>query len=80
MILVVLVLAVTIALSGGFIVGVACGVVLERERANRQPPSPHEVLAAVYEFPTPRAILAELRGPLPGRRSIPEARGDWWGV
>ncbi len=65
----VLLLGCTIALSGGFIVGVACGVLLERERANRQPPSPHEVLAEVYEFPTPRAILAELRGPLPGRRA-----------
>jgi hypothetical protein len=69
-VILVLVLACVIAMSGGFIVGVALGTLAERERAaRRRPPAPHEALATVYEMPTPEAILAELRGPLPGRRA-----------
>lgn len=50
--------------------GVYLGAARERARAeDRRPPAPHEVLAPVYEFPTPKAILTELRGPLGGRRS-----------
>lgn len=45
MILVVL-LCCVIALAGGFIIGVAAGTVLERERTERsRPPAAHEVLA-----------------------------------
>lgn len=41
----------------------------EAQAELRRPKAPHEVLAPVYEFPTPKAILTELRGPLQGRRS-----------
>ncbi len=46
------------------------GAIVERARAeDRRPPEPHEALAPVYELPTPKAILTELRGPLKGRRA-----------
>lgn len=45
MIIVVLVLASIIALTGGFITGVCAGIVYERERHDRtRPLAPHEVL------------------------------------
>ncbi len=52
-------------------IGVALGILLERKRASRRPHAPHEALAEVYK---PGAILAELRGPLTGRRD--EERDD----
>ncbi len=70
MILLVLLLACTVATAGGFLVGVALGTAAERERATRRRRPAHEVLAEVYEFPTPAAILAELRGPLRGRAGV----------
>ena len=48
--------------------GVYLGAVRERARGElRRPPMPHEVLARVYELPTPREIVGVLRGPLPSR-------------
>ena len=59
-----------VTLAGTLPVGFFLGRRYERAAAElRQPPPAHRVLAEVYEFPTPRAILAELRGPLPGRRA-----------
>lgn len=62
MIVVVLLLAVTIAAGGSLLVGVYLGTLLERERAARHRPAPHEALAA-------EAIVLGLRGPLPGGRA-----------
>lgn len=65
--IVALIYVAVVAGVGGLIIGVALGALLERERAaSRRPDEPHEALARVYEMPTPAAILAELRGPLPG--------------
>lgn len=64
MILVVLVLAVVITLSGGFIVGVVIGAAWQRGRRDTSGLAPHEALARVYQMPTPTEILSELRGPL----------------
>jgi hypothetical protein len=57
-----------VVMAGTLPIGFLLGRLYERERAElRRPPAPHEVLAPVYELPTPKAILAELRGPLRGR-------------
>jgi len=57
-----------VTMAGTLPIGIWLGRLLERERAERRrPPAPHEALAPVYELPTPKAILAELRGPLRGR-------------
>jgi hypothetical protein len=63
-ILAVLLLAAVIALSGGFIVGVAVGAAWQRGRRDAGELAPHEALARVYQMPTPTEILSELRGPL----------------
>ncbi len=53
-----------------FPLGAYLGTLAERERAARRGQRPaHEVLADLDALPTPEAILAELRGPLPGRRA-----------
>lgn len=49
MLLLVLLLACTIALSGGFIVGVAFGLLMARERAAAGRPAPHEALRPLYD-------------------------------
>ncbi len=65
--LLVLVLASTIALSGGFVVGVHFGRWDERARRDAGGIAPHEAARLVYR--PAEDIVLELRGPLPGRRS-----------
>ncbi len=43
------VLACVVALSGGFIVGVAFGLLMARERAAAGRPAPHEALRPLYD-------------------------------
>jgi hypothetical protein len=58
-----------VAMVGTLPVGFFLGLRYAAARAELRRPAPaHEALAAVYEFPTPKAILSELRGPLPGGR------------
>jgi hypothetical protein len=63
----VLALACTIALSGGFIAGVIAGVAMARERRDAGGIAPHEAARLVYR--PAEEIVLELRGPLPGRRA-----------
>lgn len=63
-----------VTMAGTLPVGFYLGLRYAAARAElRRAAAPHEALAA-------EAIVLGLRGPLPGRRPIPEARGDRWGV
>lgn len=60
MTLLIIILCATIAVSGGFVVGVFVGRVDERVRAERRRPlETHEAA---------RLVVTQLRGPLPGCR------------
>lgn len=58
-----------VTVAGSLPVGFYLGLRYAAALAELRRPPAHEVLAEVYEFPTPKAILTELRGPLPGRRA-----------
>jgi hypothetical protein len=65
-VILVLLLSVTIAASGGFIVGVIAGASMARERRDAAGISTHEAARLVYR--PAEDIVLKLRGPLPGQR------------